>query len=241
MCYSVREARGSVSHGSHGSFARPCWPQALTQVAASVAAGSTTSQCSSPWPPLICCPQVDEEDVARARNQLKASILFSQDGTTGELGLCATKFSCHGYVRGCKTPRSEFRSCPPNSPLPTPPPGVAEDIGRNLLVYGRRLPKAELFARIDAVRAGCGGHFVVPWGHRDGTHLTALTSAHCPLSDLLPFLLLLPCPAPRWTPTPSRAWPTASSWTRTLPSPPWATPRCCQVSASGVRSAAAWA
>lgn len=29
--------------------------------------------------------QVEEEDVARARNQLKASILFSQDGTTGEL------------------------------------------------------------------------------------------------------------------------------------------------------------
>lgn len=51
--------------------------------------------------------------MARARNQLKASILFSQDGTTG----------------------------------------IAEDIGRNLLVYGRRLPKAELFARIDAVDA----------------------------------------------------------------------------------------
>ena len=30
---------------------------------------------------------------------------------------------------------------------------MAEDIGRNLLVYGRRLPKAELFARIDAVDA----------------------------------------------------------------------------------------
>ena len=29
--------------------------------------------------------------------------------------------------------------------------GVAEDIGRQLLVYGRRIPKAELFARIDAV------------------------------------------------------------------------------------------
>lgn len=57
------------------------------------------------------CYTVDDEDVARARNQLKASILFSQDGTTG----------------------------------------IAEDIGRNLLVYGRRMPKAELFARIDAV------------------------------------------------------------------------------------------
>ena len=29
--------------------------------------------------------------------------------------------------------------------------GTAEDIARQLLVYGRRLPKAELFARIDAV------------------------------------------------------------------------------------------
>ncbi len=29
--------------------------------------------------------------------------------------------------------------------------GVAEDIARQLLVYGRRVPKAELFARIDAV------------------------------------------------------------------------------------------
>lgn len=39
--------------------------------------------------------QVDEEDVARARNQLKASILFSQDGTTGRLG-CALVFGCSG-------------------------------------------------------------------------------------------------------------------------------------------------
>lgn len=30
---------------------------------------------------------------------------------------------------------------------------VAESIGRELLVYGRRMPKAELFARIDAVDA----------------------------------------------------------------------------------------
>ncbi|GMH33105.1 hypothetical protein BSKO_00939 [Bryopsis sp. KO-2023] len=31
--------------------------------------------------------------------------------------------------------------------------GTAEDIGRQMLVYGRRIPKAELFARIDAVNA----------------------------------------------------------------------------------------
>ena len=44
---------------------------------------------------------------------------------------------------------------PPHPPLLTLPPcaGIAEDIGRNLLVYGRRMPKAELFARIDAVDA----------------------------------------------------------------------------------------
>ena len=40
---------------------------------------------------------------------------------------------------------------------PPPPcawaPGMAEELGRNLLVYGRRVPKAELFARIDAVDA----------------------------------------------------------------------------------------
>lgn len=52
-------------------------------------------------------------DVERAKNQLKASILFAADGTTG----------------------------------------MAEDLGRSLLVYGRRVPKAELFARIDAVDA----------------------------------------------------------------------------------------
>ena len=59
------------------------------------------------------CYNVEDLDVARAKNQLKSSILFSQDGTTG----------------------------------------VAEDLGRSLLVYGRRVPRAELFARIDAVDA----------------------------------------------------------------------------------------
>jgi len=54
---------------------------------------------------------VEEDSLMRARNQIKAQILFSQDGTSG----------------------------------------VAEDIGRQLLVYGRRIPKEELFARIDAV------------------------------------------------------------------------------------------
>lgn len=59
------------------------------------------------------CYDVKEEDVMRAKNQLKASILFSQDSTTGQ----------------------------------------AEDLARQLLVYGRRIPRAEIFARIDAVDA----------------------------------------------------------------------------------------
>ncbi|KAJ7286694.1 hypothetical protein O6H91_Y321200 [Diphasiastrum complanatum] len=57
--------------------------------------------------------RVAEDDVARARNQLKACLLLHLDGT---------------------------------SP-------VAEDIGRQLLTYGRRMPLAELFARIDLVDA----------------------------------------------------------------------------------------
>ncbi|KAG7555375.1 Metalloenzyme LuxS/M16 peptidase-like [Arabidopsis suecica] len=57
--------------------------------------------------------QVSEDDVTRARNQLKSSLLLNMNGTTP----------------------------------------VAEDIGRQLLTYGRRIPTAELFARIDAVDA----------------------------------------------------------------------------------------
>eukprot|EP00798_Chlamydomonas_sp_ICE-L_P023936 gene23937-9503_t len=57
------------------------------------------------------CYEVSETDLTRAKNQLKASMMFFQD-------------SSHH---------------------------VAESIGRELLVYGRRMPKAELFARIDAV------------------------------------------------------------------------------------------
>ncbi|XP_059648788.1 probable mitochondrial-processing peptidase subunit beta, mitochondrial [Cornus florida] len=59
------------------------------------------------------CYRVSEDDVTRARNQLKSTLLLNIDGT---------------------------------SP-------VAEDIGRQLLTYGRRISFAELFARIDAVNA----------------------------------------------------------------------------------------
>jgi processing peptidase subunit beta len=55
--------------------------------------------------------QAAPDDVARARNQLKSSLLLHMDGTSA----------------------------------------IAEDIGRQILTYGRRVPLAELFARIDAV------------------------------------------------------------------------------------------
>jgi processing peptidase subunit beta len=57
--------------------------------------------------------RVTEEDVIRARNQLKSSIQLHLDGSTA----------------------------------------VVEDIGRQMLTYGRRIPIPELFARIDAVDA----------------------------------------------------------------------------------------
>nr|CAN83279.1 hypothetical protein VITISV_012098 [Vitis vinifera] len=57
--------------------------------------------------------RVSEEDVIRARNQLKSSLLLHINGLSH----------------------------------------VVEDIGRQLLTYGRRIPLAELFARIDAVDA----------------------------------------------------------------------------------------
>ncbi|XP_076917279.1 putative mitochondrial-processing peptidase subunit beta, mitochondrial [Bidens hawaiensis] len=59
------------------------------------------------------CYRVNDDDVIRAQNQLKSSLLLHIDGTS-----------------------------------PT-----AEDIGRQLITYGRRIPFAELFARIDAVDA----------------------------------------------------------------------------------------
>ncbi|MCO5601444.1 hypothetical protein L7F22_055567 [Adiantum nelumboides] len=57
--------------------------------------------------------RVTEDDVIRARNQLKACLVLHLDGTSA----------------------------------------IAEDIGRQMLTYGRRLPLVELFARIDAVNA----------------------------------------------------------------------------------------
>jgi processing peptidase subunit beta len=59
------------------------------------------------------CHKVTEEEVARARNQLKATMITQLDGTAA----------------------------------------VCEDIGRQLLTYGRRMTPAEVFARIDAVDA----------------------------------------------------------------------------------------
>jgi processing peptidase subunit beta len=59
------------------------------------------------------CHKVTDEEVARARNQLKATMISQMDSASS----------------------------------------IAEDIGRQLIVYGRRLTPAEIFARIDAVDA----------------------------------------------------------------------------------------
>mmetsp|Transcript_15413 Transcript_15413/g.17457 ORF Transcript_15413/g.17457 Transcript_15413/m.17457 type:complete len:471 (-) Transcript_15413:177-1589(-) len=59
------------------------------------------------------CHNVTEEEVARARTQLKATMLSQLDGSSQ----------------------------------------ICEDIGRQMLTYGRRMTPAEVFARIDAVDA----------------------------------------------------------------------------------------
>jgi processing peptidase subunit beta len=59
------------------------------------------------------CHKVTEDEVARARNQLKATMISQMDNASA----------------------------------------IAEDIGRQLIVYGRRLTPSEIFARIDAVDA----------------------------------------------------------------------------------------
>jgi hypothetical protein len=103
-----------------------------------------------------------EEQVIRARNQLKASILFSQDGPGGGLPALKNLFCLLAFRRpAAKIPVSmqvgallcEFACCMSAAWLDCHGCGigVAEDIARQLLVYGRRVPKAELFARIDAV------------------------------------------------------------------------------------------
>jgi hypothetical protein len=111
---------------------------------------------------------VREDDVARARNALKASLLFAQDSTHREW--LARSWGLEGCCRaaaGALAGRSRAAACAasvagraaarqrPHLPPPRAAPlaEVAESIGRDLLVYGRRLPKAELFARIDAVDA----------------------------------------------------------------------------------------
>lgn len=101
------------------------------------------------------CYNVNEEDVARARNQLKTSLLFSQDVTTGaqrSSALAAASTSSCAPVPALGTAAAAFVFSPSPSPFLNAA-GTAEDIGRSLLVYGRRIPKSELFARIDAVDA----------------------------------------------------------------------------------------
>ena len=102
--------------------------------------------------------EVSEEDVTRARNQLKASILFSMDGSGGASLCCgrlATVFSslCARHTSQKLLGTSDLHECYSTIPACNDAAAVAEDIGRGLLVYGRRIPKAEIFARLDAVNA----------------------------------------------------------------------------------------
>ncbi|KAG5099388.1 hypothetical protein JHK82_044440 [Glycine max] len=77
--------------------------------------------------------RVSEDDVTRACNQINNPISKCVNLTTLPGKLIALKSSLLLHIDG-------------TSP-------VAEDIGRQLLTYGRRIPFAELFARIDAVDA----------------------------------------------------------------------------------------
>ena len=124
-----------------------------------------------------------EEQVVRARNQLKASILFQQDGPGGVRLEAVQKYCQATHIASCSlyqdasscqpvmVPQQQAKLEPVHANVVRGPrvsvcrdrggssiimaclrlAGVAEDIGRQLLVYGRRIPKAELFARIDAV------------------------------------------------------------------------------------------
>ncbi|KAH0928035.1 hypothetical protein HID58_020291 [Brassica napus] len=86
--------------------------------------------------------RVSDDDVTRARNQLKSSLLLHMDGT---------------------------------SP-------VAEDIGRQLLTYGRRIPTAELFARIDAVDASTVKRVANKYIYDKVSHFSRSRPGHCNLS-----------------------------------------------------------
>lgn len=74
------------------------------------------------------------DDLAWAIMQDVASLSYTVDGAALARGKAALKASLLYAADG--------------------PAGVAEEIGRQLLVYGRRVPLAEMFARIDAVTPG---------------------------------------------------------------------------------------
>ncbi len=98
------------------------------------------------------CYDVSDAEVARAKNQLKSSLMFFQDSTHRECCLLSPAI-CLRCVALAITGRLPglLRASERETALYLSIADVAESIGRELLVYGRRLPKAELFARIDAV------------------------------------------------------------------------------------------
>ena len=84
------------------------------------------------------CAKVSDEEVARARNQLKATMIAHLDGTSA----------------------------------------VCEDIGRQLLVYGRRMTPAEIFARIDAVDAAAVREVASKYIHDQDLAIAGLGAIH---------------------------------------------------------------
>ncbi len=75
---------------------------------------------------------VGDEELARAKNQLKLQHFLQLDGTTNGRGACSAA---------------------------SPPPYTADDIGRQVLACNERRPLYQLFDDIDAVtKVSCGCH-----------------------------------------------------------------------------------
>ncbi|KAJ6371251.1 hypothetical protein OIU77_001702 [Salix suchowensis] len=92
------------------------------------------------------CYRVSEADVMRACNQMAGynETLYSRFFVSQSLRPCTKGFVEFNQLFRVNLKSSLLLHVDGTSP-------VAEDIGRQLLTYGRRIPFAELFARIDAV------------------------------------------------------------------------------------------
>ena len=101
--------------------------------------------------------EVTEDDVTRAKNQLKAMQLFGIGNTGGEPCWPVIVFVINADLHAMRSmPVVTASVCPSTVCTSTDvlnATGAAEELGRHQLAYGRRVSKAELFARIDAVDA----------------------------------------------------------------------------------------